>query len=125
MQPIRTIESRTVVIPVTNIDTDQIIPARFLTTTTREGLGKQAFADWRYEADGQPRVQQGVHRQQADPVGVVLDLRLIHRVDQELAREPHVGRVDQHRPGAGRRGPRRPAHPEVARAIQSRCGQHL
>ncbi len=45
MQPIRTLESRTVVMPVTNIDTDQIIPARFLTTTTREGLGKQVFAD--------------------------------------------------------------------------------
>ena len=52
MQPIRTIESRTVVLPVTNVDTDQIIPARFLTTTTREGLGKQAFADWRYDASG-------------------------------------------------------------------------
>jgi 3-isopropylmalate/(R)-2-methylmalate dehydratase small subunit len=52
MQPIRTIESRTVVLPFTNIDTDQIIPARFLTTTTREGLGKQAFADWRYDASG-------------------------------------------------------------------------
>lgn len=52
MPPIRTIESRTVVLPVTNVDTDQIIPARFLTTTTREGLGKQAFADWRYDATG-------------------------------------------------------------------------
>ena len=38
--------------PVTNIDTDQIIPARFLTTTTREGLGKQVFADLRYDANG-------------------------------------------------------------------------
>lgn len=54
MQPIRTIESRTVVLPFTNIDTDQIMPARFLTTTTREGLGKQAFADWRYDASGAP-----------------------------------------------------------------------
>jgi 3-isopropylmalate/(R)-2-methylmalate dehydratase small subunit len=52
MQPIRTLESRTVVMPVTNIDTDQIIPARFLTTTTREGLGKQVFADLRYDANG-------------------------------------------------------------------------
>lgn len=52
MNPIRTIDSRTVVLPYTNIDTDQIIPARFLTTTTKEGLGKQAFADWRYDASG-------------------------------------------------------------------------
>jgi 3-isopropylmalate/(R)-2-methylmalate dehydratase small subunit len=55
MQAIRSIESRTLVLPFTNIDTDQIIPARFLTTTTRDGLGKCAFADWRYEADGRPR----------------------------------------------------------------------
>jgi 3-isopropylmalate/(R)-2-methylmalate dehydratase small subunit len=55
MQPIRTIESRTAVLPSTNIDTDQIIPARFLTTTTKEGLGRQAFADWRYDAAGAPR----------------------------------------------------------------------
>lgn len=52
MQAIRKIESRTVVLPFTNVDTDQIIPARFLTTTTKEGLGRQAFADWRYDASG-------------------------------------------------------------------------
>jgi len=53
--PIRRLESRTVVLPIENIDTDQIIPARFLMTTTREGRGKELFADWRYEATGQPR----------------------------------------------------------------------
>jgi 3-isopropylmalate/(R)-2-methylmalate dehydratase small subunit len=52
MEPIRSLESRTVVLPFTNIDTDQIIPARFLTTTTKEGLGERAFADWRYDASG-------------------------------------------------------------------------
>lgn len=46
--------SRTVVLRERNIDTDQIIPARFLTTTERKGLGKFAFNDWRYLADGAP-----------------------------------------------------------------------
>jgi 3-isopropylmalate/(R)-2-methylmalate dehydratase small subunit len=55
MEPIHHIRARTVVLPSTNIDTDQIIPARFLRTTTRAGLGKQLFADWRYTADGTPR----------------------------------------------------------------------
>jgi 3-isopropylmalate/(R)-2-methylmalate dehydratase small subunit len=52
---ITTISSRTVVMPAGNIDTDQIIPARFLTTTTRAGLGTQLFADWRYAPDGSPQ----------------------------------------------------------------------
>jgi 3-isopropylmalate/(R)-2-methylmalate dehydratase small subunit len=52
MQPITHIRSTTVVLPNANIDTDQIIPARFLTVTTRDGLGKSLFADWRYLKDG-------------------------------------------------------------------------
>jgi 3-isopropylmalate/(R)-2-methylmalate dehydratase small subunit len=55
MDPIRVIRSKTVVMPSTNIDTDQIIPARYLTTTTREGLGAALFADLRNGPDGQPR----------------------------------------------------------------------
>ncbi|MBL8538687.1 MAG: 3-isopropylmalate dehydratase small subunit [Hyphomonadaceae bacterium] len=44
--------SRTFVMPQASIDTDQIIPARFLTTTSKDGLGAAAFYDWRYAADG-------------------------------------------------------------------------
>ena len=47
-----TLVARTLVMPECNIDTDQIIPARFLTTTARDGLGRFAFNDWRYLADG-------------------------------------------------------------------------
>lgn len=65
MQPIRRIASRTVVIGSSDIDTDQIIPARFLTTTTKEGLGKQLFADWRYHSDGSPKEQFVLNRPEA------------------------------------------------------------
>lgn len=47
-----TLIARTLVMPECNIDTDQIIPARFLTTTNRDGLDRHAFNDWRYLADG-------------------------------------------------------------------------
>jgi len=52
MKPVTHLQSRTAVLADENIDTDRIIPARFLTTTTREGLGKLCFNDWRYQADG-------------------------------------------------------------------------
>jgi 3-isopropylmalate/(R)-2-methylmalate dehydratase small subunit len=55
MEPIRIIRSRTAVLPLTNIDTDQIIPARFLRSTSREGFGKHLFSEWRYDANGAPR----------------------------------------------------------------------
>ncbi|HZX78143.1 3-isopropylmalate dehydratase small subunit [Lysobacter sp.] len=54
MRPFTELTARTVVLRERNIDTDQIIPARFLTTTQRKGLGKHAFNDWRYLADGSP-----------------------------------------------------------------------
>jgi 3-isopropylmalate/(R)-2-methylmalate dehydratase small subunit len=54
MKPFTHLRSRTVVLPHENIDTDRIIPARFLTTTQRTGLGKALFNDWRYRAGGSP-----------------------------------------------------------------------
>ena len=49
--------SRIVPLLVDNVDTDQIIPARFLKVTDKNGLGEQLFCDWRYNADGSPRFQ--------------------------------------------------------------------
>jgi len=54
MEKVTRIESATVVMPQTDIDTDQIMPARFLTTTTKEGLGDAAFSEWRYDSAGKP-----------------------------------------------------------------------
>jgi 3-isopropylmalate/(R)-2-methylmalate dehydratase small subunit len=55
MEPIRVVRSRTVVLPIENVDTDQIVPARFLKVTTKTGLGDRLFSDWRYELSGQPK----------------------------------------------------------------------
>ena len=58
-------ESTYVVLARENVDTDQIIPARFLTTTTRSGLGVHAFNDWRYRADGTPEPSFVLNRPEA------------------------------------------------------------
>jgi 3-isopropylmalate/(R)-2-methylmalate dehydratase small subunit len=55
MAQFTTLRSRAVVLPGNDVDTDQIIPARFLKTTDKAGLGASLFADWRYDAAGAPR----------------------------------------------------------------------
>ena len=55
MNPLKTLTARVVVMPNENVDTDQIIPARFLKAIDKEGMGKNLFADWRYDAAGNPR----------------------------------------------------------------------
>lgn len=56
MEPVKTFTSTFVALPVENVDTDQIIPARFLKTTSKVGLGDNLFADWRYDSQGQPKL---------------------------------------------------------------------
>ncbi|HEX7587388.1 MAG TPA: 3-isopropylmalate dehydratase small subunit [Anaerolineae bacterium] len=55
MNPLKTLTARVVALPNENVDTDQIIPARFLKAIDKEGMGKNLFADWRYDAAGNPR----------------------------------------------------------------------
>jgi len=65
MIPFVTVEGIAAPLLQSNIDTDQIIPARFLTTTTKEGLGQQLFADWRYQEDGTPTREFVLNRPEA------------------------------------------------------------
>jgi 3-isopropylmalate/(R)-2-methylmalate dehydratase small subunit len=55
MQALQQIKSSFVPLPIENVDTDQIIPARFLKATTRDGFGKNLFRDWRYEQDDESK----------------------------------------------------------------------
>lgn len=55
MEKFHTLTSTVVPLPAQNVDTDQIIPARFLKATTREGFGDNLFRDWRYDEQGQPK----------------------------------------------------------------------
>ena len=55
MEKFTVFESRIVALPMDNVDTDQIIPARFLKTISKDGLGDQLFNDWRYDAEGRPK----------------------------------------------------------------------
>jgi 3-isopropylmalate/(R)-2-methylmalate dehydratase small subunit len=72
MEALERVRSKTVVIASSNIDTDQIIPARFLTTTTKQGLGRQLFADWRYRGDGSPNAEFVLNRPEASGCQVLV-----------------------------------------------------
>ena len=71
LQPFSTLTSTAVFLPHDDIDTDQIIPARFLTTTERSGLGKYLFNDWRYDKTGLPRAEFPLN------AGVARDARIL------------------------------------------------
>jgi 3-isopropylmalate/(R)-2-methylmalate dehydratase small subunit len=72
MKPVKKITSRTVVLPTKDIDTDQIIAARFLTTTSREGLGKSLFYDLRYNDDGSSKDDFILNQPQAEDCSILV-----------------------------------------------------
>jgi 3-isopropylmalate/(R)-2-methylmalate dehydratase small subunit len=72
MPAVTQIRSRTVALPAANIDTDQIIPARFLTSTSKAGFGKHLFSDWRYEADGSPKPDFALNQPEAKGAAILV-----------------------------------------------------
>jgi len=72
MAQFTTITSRIVSLPVNDVDTDQIIPARFLKATDKNGMGDNLFADWRYEADGSPKANFVLNKPEAAGCQILL-----------------------------------------------------
>jgi 3-isopropylmalate/(R)-2-methylmalate dehydratase small subunit len=72
MEKFTTFTSRVAAMPIDNVDTDQIIPARFLKTISKEGLGDQLFFDWRYDAEGKPKPDFLLNRPEGKAAQVLL-----------------------------------------------------
>ena len=72
MEPITTFSGTCVALPIENIDTDQIIPARFLKATDKQGMGDNLFADWRYDAQGQPNPDFPLNQPQAQGAQILV-----------------------------------------------------
>jgi len=72
MPPITSFSSRLAALPIDNVDTDQIIPARFLKTTDKTGLGKSLFCDWRYDVWGNPKPDFVLNQPRAAGAGILV-----------------------------------------------------
>jgi 3-isopropylmalate/(R)-2-methylmalate dehydratase small subunit len=72
MQPFKTLTSHLAVLAIDNIDTDQIIPARFLTTISKAGLGQALFTGWRHDANGRPKPDFPLHKPEAQGAQILL-----------------------------------------------------
>jgi 3-isopropylmalate/(R)-2-methylmalate dehydratase small subunit len=72
MEKVITFTSRLTAMPIDNIDTDQIIPARFLKTISKVGLGDQLFYDWRYDAEGKPKPDFILNKPEAKQAQILL-----------------------------------------------------
>src|SRR5512136_397020 len=72
MPQFTTLSSRLAALPVDNIDTDQIIPARYLKATDKAGMGEALFADWRYTTDGAPRPDFVLNRPETSGAQILL-----------------------------------------------------
>ncbi len=72
MIPLKTLTARVVALPNENIDTDQIIPARFLKAIDKAGMGKHLFTDWRYDEAGKPRPDFGLNQPRAQGAQILL-----------------------------------------------------
>ena len=72
MAQFTSLTSRVVALPASNVDTDQIIPARYLKVTDKAGLGAALFADWRYSADGSPKPDFVLNQPQAQEAAILL-----------------------------------------------------
>jgi 3-isopropylmalate/(R)-2-methylmalate dehydratase small subunit len=72
MEPIQNFSSRLAPLPINDIDTDQIIPARYWKVTDKAGLGEACFADWRYESDGTPKADFFLNNPQYNGAGILV-----------------------------------------------------